>query len=90
MWRQLDAPLQPFGEAVWQYARHVVAQRRITGPREDTIKAAVDDLLDRASPPPGVPRPARNQPLLAASPPRLSANVRKGFSTSTSEAGSSL
>ena len=52
LWRQLDTPPQPFGEAAWRYARDIAGQRGSTGPSEDTIKAALDDLLDRACPPP--------------------------------------
>lgn len=63
LWRQLDTPPQPFGEAAWAYARRAVAQRGVTGPSEDTIKAALDDLLGRASPP---PRPARRSKASAA------------------------
>jgi putative transposase len=51
-WRQLHSTPQPFGDAAWQYARRVVAERGINGPDEDTITAAVDDLLDRVAPPP--------------------------------------
>ena len=51
-WRQLHSTPQPFGDAAWQYARRIVAERDSNGPTEDTIKAAVDDLLDRAAPPP--------------------------------------
>jgi putative transposase len=43
----------------WQYARRIVAERDTNGPAEDTIKAAVDDLLDRASPPPGTKPPKK-------------------------------
>jgi putative transposase len=51
-WRQLHSSPQPFGDAAWQYARRVVAERGTESPSEETIKAAVDDLLDRAAPPP--------------------------------------
>lgn len=50
-WRQLHSTPQPFGDAAWQYARRIVAERGIETPSEDTIKQAVDELLDRASPP---------------------------------------
>jgi hypothetical protein len=43
----------------WQYARRIVAERDTNGPAEDTIKAAVDDLLDRAALPPGTKRPKK-------------------------------
>jgi putative transposase len=56
-WRQLHSSPQPFGDAAWQYARRVVAERGTETPSEETIKAAVDDLLDRAAPPaPAKPR----------------------------------
>jgi putative transposase len=56
-WRQLHNSPQPFGDAAWQYARRVVAERGTETPNEETIKSAVDDLLDRAAPPaPAKPR----------------------------------
>lgn len=55
-WRQLHNSPQPFGDAAWQYARRIVAERGTESPSEDTIKAAVDDLLDRAAPPAAKPR----------------------------------
>jgi putative transposase len=56
-WRQLHSSPQPFGDAAWQYARRVVAERGTETPNEKTIKAVVDDLLDRAAPPaPARPR----------------------------------
>lgn len=59
LWRQLHSTPQPFGDAAWQYARRIVAARDTNGPAEDTIKAAVDDLLDRAAPPPANKRPKK-------------------------------
>ena len=57
-WRQLHTMGQPFGDTAWEHARKVVAERGETTPSEETIKAAVDDLLDRAAPaqPPRSPR----------------------------------
>lgn len=52
-WRQLHCTPQPFGDAAWQYARRIVADRDTRAPSEETITAAVDDLLDRAATPPG-------------------------------------
>lgn len=52
-WRQLHCTPQPFGDAAWQYARRIVADRATDAPSEETITAAVDDLLDRAATPPG-------------------------------------
>ncbi|MGO4584263.1 Mu transposase C-terminal domain-containing protein [Arthrobacter sp. 2RAF6] len=51
-WRHLNAAPQPFGEAIWERGRQIVAERGVTGPSQATIAAAVDDLLDRASPAP--------------------------------------
>lgn len=54
---KLHGSPQPFGHAAWQYARRVVAERGTETASEDTIKAAVDDLLNRAAPPaPAKPR----------------------------------
>ena len=58
-WRQLHATAEPFGDAAWQYARRIVTERDTRGATEETIKAAVEDLLDRAAPPPGVKRPRK-------------------------------
>jgi putative transposase len=58
-WRQLHATAEPFGDAAWQYARRIVNERDTRGATEETIKAAVEDLLDRAAPPPGVKRPRK-------------------------------
>ncbi|MGW4018244.1 Mu transposase C-terminal domain-containing protein, partial [Rhodococcus ruber] len=55
-WRQLHAMPQPFGDTAWEHARRIVAERGASTPSEETIKAAVDDLLDRAGPAP----PARS------------------------------
>ncbi len=49
-WRQLHAGPQPFGDTIWEYGRQIVASRGTGSPSEETIKAAVDDLLTRASP----------------------------------------
>ncbi|WP_397517774.1 Mu transposase C-terminal domain-containing protein [Rhodococcus oxybenzonivorans] len=51
-WRHLHATPQPFGDAAWEHARRIVTERGETTPSETTIKAAVDDLLDRAGPTP--------------------------------------
>jgi putative transposase len=48
-WRQLHAGPQPFGDTIWEYGRQIVAGRGTDSPSEETIKAAVDDLLTRAS-----------------------------------------
>ncbi|WP_345046065.1 Mu transposase C-terminal domain-containing protein [Arthrobacter methylotrophus] len=58
-WRHLSASPQPFGDDIWDYGRQIVGQRGITNPSEETIKAAVDSILDKASPP-AKPR-ARNR-----------------------------
>lgn len=50
-WRQLSSGAQPFGDDVWNYARQIVAERGVTTPSEESIKAAVDAILDKASPP---------------------------------------
>lgn len=50
-WRQLSAGAQPFGDDIWNYGRQLVAERGITTPSEGSIKAAVDAILDKASPP---------------------------------------
>lgn len=50
-WRQLSAGAQPFGDDIWNYGRQVVAERGVTTPSEESIKAAVDAILDKASPP---------------------------------------
>ena len=49
-WRHLSASPQPFGDDIWEYGRQIVAGRGITGPSEDEIKTAVDNILDKASP----------------------------------------
>ena len=49
-WRQLHCTPEPFGDAAWQYARRVVTDRDTRGATEETITAAVEDLLDRAAP----------------------------------------
>jgi putative transposase len=59
-WRQLRSAPQPFGEAAWQYARRVVAERGVNRPSEQEITEAVDDLLDRASPPPPGRKPGKS------------------------------
>jgi hypothetical protein len=51
-WRHLNAAPQPFGEAIWERGRQIVAERGVTGPSQESIGAAVDDLLDRAAPAP--------------------------------------
>jgi putative transposase len=48
-WRQLHSSPQPFGDDIWEHGRQIVAGRGTTSPSEETIKAAVDDLLTRAS-----------------------------------------
>ncbi|WP_426989216.1 Mu transposase C-terminal domain-containing protein [Pseudarthrobacter sp. Y6] len=50
-WRHLSASPQPFGDDIWNYGRQIVAGRGITSPSEETIKAAVAAILDKASPP---------------------------------------
>lgn len=50
-WRQLASGATPFGDDIWTYGRQIVAERGITTPLEETIKAAVDAILDKASPP---------------------------------------
>lgn len=50
-WRHLSASPQPFGDDIWEYGRQIVAGRGITSPSEDEIKTAVDNILDKASPP---------------------------------------
>lgn len=56
-WRQLHTMPQPFGNDVWDHARRIVAERGERTHTEESIKAAVDDLLDRASPAaPSTPR----------------------------------
>ncbi|WP_082506821.1 Mu transposase C-terminal domain-containing protein [Arthrobacter sp. Leaf337] len=50
-WRHLSASPQPFGDDIWNYGRQIVAGRGITSPSEDEIKTAVDNILDKASPP---------------------------------------
>ncbi|MCG2622164.1 Mu transposase C-terminal domain-containing protein [Arthrobacter sp. I2-34] len=54
-WRQLQAAPQPFGEAIWERGRQIVAERGTTGPSEQAITEAVENLLERASPVPGKP-----------------------------------
>ncbi len=49
-WRQLHTSPQPFGDTIWELGRQMVAGRGTDSPSEATIKAAVDNLLDRASP----------------------------------------
>ncbi|KPN44999.1 integrase [Mycobacterium intracellulare subsp. chimaera] len=55
-WRQLHTVPQPFGNDVWDHARKIAAERGERTHTEESIKAAVDDLLDRASPPPSASR----------------------------------
>lgn len=50
-WRQLQTSPQPFGDDIWNYGRQIVAERGVTTPSEESIKAAVDAILDKASPP---------------------------------------
>jgi putative transposase len=50
-WRHLSASPQPFRDDIWEYGRQIVAGRGITSPSEDEIKTAVDNILDKASPP---------------------------------------
>ncbi|WP_284755485.1 Mu transposase C-terminal domain-containing protein [Arthrobacter sp. efr-133-R2A-120] len=50
-WRHLSGSPQPFGEDIWAYGRQIVAQRGITRPSEDEIRIAVNNILDKASPP---------------------------------------
>ncbi|QXQ08764.1 Mu transposase C-terminal domain-containing protein [Paeniglutamicibacter sp. Y32M11] len=50
-WKQLQSSPQPFGDASWEYGRQIVAERGTSHPSQDTIKAAVDAILDLASPP---------------------------------------
>lgn len=76
-WRQLHCTPQPFGDAAWQYARRIVAERDSNGPTEDTIKAAVDDLLDRAAPLPGT-RARKKKPAQAR---RVAARTRAANQT---------
>lgn len=59
-WGQLHTMPQPFGDAVWEHARQIEADRGNGRPTEETIKAAVDDLLGRASPAPSS-RPRRRK-----------------------------
>lgn len=56
-WRQLYAAPEPFGDDIWEQGRQIVTNRGITSPSEATIKAAVDDLLTRASP--AAPKPSK-------------------------------
>jgi putative transposase len=51
-WSQLRSMPQPFGDAIWEHARQIEADRGDGRPTEETIKAALDDLLGRASPAP--------------------------------------
>lgn len=67
-WRQLHCTPKPFGDTAWHYARRIVAGRGTRAPTEETIDAAVNDLLDRAALHPA-PSGARNRPRLAASRP---------------------
>jgi transposase InsO family protein len=48
-WRQLASAPVPFGDDAWNHARRIVADRGVTGPSEEAIAEAVDDLLTRAS-----------------------------------------
>ncbi|WP_207767602.1 Mu transposase C-terminal domain-containing protein [Arthrobacter glacialis] len=50
-WRQLQTSPQPFGDDIWNYGRQIVAERGVTTPSEESIKAAGDAILDKASPP---------------------------------------
>ena len=50
-WRQLNSSPQPFGDDVWERGRKIVAGRGTISPSEESIKEAVDQLLDKASPP---------------------------------------
>lgn len=51
-WRHLNAAPQPFGEVIGERGRQIVADRGIASPSQETIAAAVDELLDRAAPTP--------------------------------------
>lgn len=51
-WRHLNAAPQPFGEVIWERGRQIVAGRGVTSPSQETIGAAVEELLDRAAPAP--------------------------------------
>ena len=74
-WRQLHAMPQPFGDAAWEHARKIVAERGEATPSEDTIKAAVDDLLDRAGPTPP-PHPRKKRRTKTAKDRRVAARTR--------------
>ncbi|KAA0021375.1 Mu transposase C-terminal domain-containing protein [Antrihabitans cavernicola] len=60
-WKQLRAVPQPFGQDAWNHARRVVAERGQQAPTEETITAAVDDLLDRAAAPSNAGRAASSR-----------------------------
>jgi hypothetical protein len=65
-WRHLNSAPQPFGEVIWERGRQIVADRGVTSPSQETIAAAVDELLDRAAPTPKKPRKsARDKRALA-------------------------
>lgn len=57
-WRQLRSMPQPFGDALWEHARRQEATRQQGRQSEESINAAVNDLLQRASTPTGT-RPGR-------------------------------
>ncbi|WP_260502416.1 Mu transposase C-terminal domain-containing protein [Rhodococcus aetherivorans] len=81
-WRQLHAMPQPFGDAAWEHARKIVADRGESTPSEDTIKAAVDDLLDRAGPTPS-PHPRRKRRTKTAKDRRVAARTRAATAAPT-------
>ncbi|USC17976.1 Mu transposase C-terminal domain-containing protein [Rhodococcus sp. 11-3] len=81
-WRQLHAMPQPFGDAAWEHARRIVADRGESTPSEETIKAAVDDLLDRAGPPPP-PHPRRKRRTKTAQDRRVAARTRAATAAPT-------
>lgn len=45
-WRHLNAAPQPFGEVIWERGRQIVAGRGVTSPSQETIGAAVEELLE--------------------------------------------
>lgn len=58
-WTQLHTMPEPFGAAIWDYARQLESERGQRGDSQENIKAAVDDLLQRASTDP--PKPSRRR-----------------------------
>jgi hypothetical protein len=90
LWRQLHSTPQPFGDAAWQYARRIVAERDTNGPAEDTIKAAVDDLLDRAAPPPDTKPPKKTVKARRVAAQTYAANATRSAAAPTAPEISSL